>query len=130
QMMFSPFQQLMFDITQAWVLQAQGRTDEALAQIDRLSGLDRRSMLIAYQRALILTQAKRFDEADGMFEAMLANEQLVMPRRVVEVYAASLNARGLEEKARQVVTKYDDKSTLLWQEIADLQAVALVKEPG
>jgi tetratricopeptide (TPR) repeat protein len=130
QMLFSPFQKLMFDITHAWVLQAQGRTDEALAQVDKLSGLDRRSMLIAYQRALILTQAKRFDEADTLFEEMLSNEQLVMPRRVVEVYAASLHARGQQDKARQLVAKYDDKSTLLWQEIADLNAVAGVKNPG
>ncbi|MBI1276079.1 tetratricopeptide repeat protein [bacterium] len=127
---FSPFQKLMFDITDAWVLQAQGKPNEALARIDTLTGLDKRSMLIAYQKALILIQAKRYDEADKLFEQMLANQQLVMPRRVVEVYAASLHARGQGEKAGQIVDKYQDKSSMLWQEIANLQDVALVKNPG
>ena len=52
----------------AWLLTAQGRFDEALTEFDAASSFDPMSLNVLFNRACVLTFARRHDEARYVFE--------------------------------------------------------------
>jgi tetratricopeptide (TPR) repeat protein/TolB-like protein len=52
----------------AWLLVAQGRFDEALAELDIARSFDPMSLNVLFNRAYVLSLQRRFDEARALFE--------------------------------------------------------------
>ncbi|WP_265515847.1 tetratricopeptide repeat protein [Nitratireductor luteus] len=101
---------LITGIMTCWAEIGQGDLDAALANLDGMDGPDWYPLFTTYQRALMLAQGQRHDEAVAAFDKVL-NE--IAPRsvapytmgRIAEVYASYLSARGENDKALEVLDK-------------------------
>lgn len=73
-----PIGELTNALARAWIIQAQGRTDEALAAIDDAKLPDAASTFIRYHRALLADVAGRSDEARASYNRIWKNDQRVL----------------------------------------------------
>lgn len=101
---------LITGVMTSWAKAGQGDLDAAIANLDAMDGPDWYPLFTTYQRALMLAQGQRHEEAVAAFDKVLND---IAPRsvaaytmgRIAEVYASYLSARGESEKALEVLDK-------------------------
>jgi len=98
------FNTLVGPLTQAWVLQGLGRTDEALAQLQKLEASTSFASFQHFHTALILATAGRSEEADAAFQKTLTVPGGATPRTLL-AYGRFLASVGRGEEA---VSLYDN----------------------
>ena len=99
----APLAILTGGLLRAWAQQALGRTDDALATIDSLSGPSWYGIFKDYHTALIADLAGREDKAMAAIRAAYNDDNAAL--RVVEAYARIMARNGKRDEA---VTALDD----------------------
>ncbi|HWB45164.1 MAG TPA: tetratricopeptide repeat protein [Hyphomicrobiaceae bacterium] len=104
----NPIGELTSTLAQAWVYQAQGKTQQALALLDAPKQPDWAQYYLRYHRALIADVAGRPAEARATFERIPKNDLRTL--RVVLAYAAHAANAGDTKLAQSILKTYLDRS--------------------
>ncbi|HEX6002190.1 MAG TPA: tetratricopeptide repeat protein [Hyphomicrobiaceae bacterium] len=117
-----PIGELTNVLARAWILQAQGRTDEALATIDNGKLPDAANNLVQYHRALLADVAGRTAEARNSYGRLWKSDQRIL--RVALAYARHAAAAGERKQAQSILRAYIERA----KGFADPHARALLDE--
>ncbi|MBU2582558.1 MAG: tetratricopeptide repeat protein [Alphaproteobacteria bacterium] len=96
-----PIGELTSVITRAWVEQAMGRTNEALASLTLRKQADWARFYLRYHRALIADQAGRTSDAKRAFESVFQQDSKTL--RTALAYARSTAATGDYRRAKGIL---------------------------
>lgn len=96
------------EITHAWALQGEGKTDEALTRIAELDGPEWINVMKDYHSGLIANAGGKADLAAEKFQAVLDNRAVISILtetyiRAVEAMARNRSQAGDKEKATEVI---------------------------
>ena len=100
-----PLADLSLDISRAWALHGEGKTDEALELIDQLNGPDWFEVFKATHQALISYNADRLEDALAQIEQAYKEDRGAV--RVIDAYARILAANGKSDEALKILDDYD-----------------------
>jgi tetratricopeptide (TPR) repeat protein len=104
-----PIADLTSTLARAWVEQADGKTDEALATLDSLSDADWAQFYQRYHRALIADIAGRHDIAGQAFAQAFKKNPSTL--RVADAYARHAVNENNRKLARQILKTHIAKSS-------------------
>jgi tetratricopeptide (TPR) repeat protein len=104
-----PIADLTSTLARAWVEQAAGKTDEALATLDSLSDADWAQFYQRYHRALIADTAGRHDIAGQAFAQAFKKNPSTL--RVADAYARHAVNENNRKLARQILKTHIAKSS-------------------
>jgi tetratricopeptide (TPR) repeat protein len=96
-----PIGELTNALARAWIIQAQGKTDEALAAIDATKLPDWANTFVRYHRALLADVAGRTAEARASYSRITKNDQRIL--RVALAYARHAANSGDTKLAQSVL---------------------------
>ncbi|MBO0763457.1 MAG: tetratricopeptide repeat protein [Hyphomicrobiaceae bacterium] len=96
-----PIGELTNILARAWILQAQGKTDEALAVIDAAKLPDWANTFVRYHRALLADVAGRTSEARTSYSRISKNDQRIL--RVALAYARHAANSGDPKLAQTIL---------------------------
>ncbi|MBL4617422.1 MAG: tetratricopeptide repeat protein [Robiginitomaculum sp.] len=101
QVNLGPLNQIAGGLLQSWALYGGGKTDLALAELDKVSKTPLLGDLTWLQRAMILNAAGRFDDADQAFEK--AMDSAVMVSRITYVRSLAKIENGKRDVAIELL---------------------------
>jgi len=117
----NPIGELTSTLARAWLYQAQGRTDEALALLDAPKQPEWAQYYLRFHRALLADQAGRRAEARAAYEQIPKNDQRTL--RVALAYAQSAANAGDTKQALSVLKAHAERARSEGHPLArDLQA--------
>lgn len=99
-----PLGTLTAGLLTAWALAGEGKTDQALAEIDSLKGADWYEPFKAHHAALIADQAGRTAEAKRRFD--IAYQADTSNLRLIDAYARVLVRSGERARAEEIIGRY------------------------
>jgi tetratricopeptide (TPR) repeat protein len=102
-----PIGELTNSLARAWIMQAQGRTDDALATIDSARLPDAASTFLRYHRALLADVAGRTAEARTSYSRIWKNDQRVL--RIALAYARHAVSAGDAKLAQSVLNAHFER---------------------
>lgn len=123
----SPLDSLIAGLLGAWADQGQGKTDEALAAIDELTGPAWYPLFKDFHRALIADADGRKAEADAAITKVYKLDGATT--RIVETYARIKARNGDSKEAMRALTEYagnEDGSRVINDLLAQLKAGAAI----
>jgi tetratricopeptide (TPR) repeat protein len=104
----NPIGELTSTLARAWLNQARGKTDEALAILDSPRQPDWAQYYMRYHRALLIDQAGRRAEAGAAYEKIPKNDQRTL--RVTLAYARHAAEAGDKKLALGVLAAHFEKA--------------------
>ena len=102
-----PIGELTNVLARAWILQAQGKTDEALAVLDAPKLPDWASTFVRYHRALLADLGGRASEARASYSRISKNDQRIL--RVALAYARHAASAGDAKLAQSILNGYFER---------------------
>jgi tetratricopeptide (TPR) repeat protein len=102
-----PIGELTNVLARAWILQAQGKTDEALAALDAPKLPDWAGTFVHYHRALLADLGGRTSEARAAYSRISKNDQRIL--RVALAYARHAANGGDAKLAQSVLNGYFER---------------------
>jgi tetratricopeptide (TPR) repeat protein len=102
-----PIGELTSVLARAWLLQAQGRTDEALAGLDAPKLPDWASTFVRYHRALLADLGGRTADARSSYSRISKNDQRIL--RVALAYARHAANGGDTKLAQSILNGYFER---------------------
>ena len=102
-----PIGELTNVLARAWILQAQGRTDEALAVLDAPKLPDWAGTFVRYHRALLADLGGRASEARASYSRISKNDQRIL--RVALAYARHAASSGETKLAQSILSGYFER---------------------
>ncbi|HEY1245557.1 MAG TPA: tetratricopeptide repeat protein [Hyphomicrobiaceae bacterium] len=103
-----PIGELTNVLARAWILQAQGKTDEALAVIDAAKLPDWANTFVRYHRALLADLAGRTAEARASYSRISKNDQRIL--RVALAYARHAANSGDPKLAQSILKAHFERA--------------------
>jgi tetratricopeptide (TPR) repeat protein len=103
-----PIGELTNILARAWILQAQGKTDAALALIDAAKLPDWANTFVRYHRALLADMAGRTAEAAASYARISRNDQRIL--RVALAYARHAAHAGDSKLAQSVLKAHLERA--------------------
>jgi len=104
----SPLATLTAGLLDAWADQGLGKTEEAFATVDGLTGPDWYAIFQHYHRALIADIAGRTVEADEAITKAYDSESAAL--RIVQSYSRIKARSGYRDEALRALTEYDENA--------------------
>jgi tetratricopeptide (TPR) repeat protein len=102
-----PIGELTNVLARAWILQAQGKTDEALAVLDAPKLPDWAGTFVRYHRALLADLGGRTSEARAAYSRISKNDQRIL--RVALAYARHAASSGDTKLAQGILNGYFER---------------------
>jgi tetratricopeptide (TPR) repeat protein len=103
-----PIGELTNVLARAWIVQAQGRTDEALAVIDAPKLPDWANTFVRYHRGLLADLAGRTSEARASYSRIAKNDQRIL--RVALAYARHAANSGDPKLAQSILNAHFERA--------------------
>jgi tetratricopeptide (TPR) repeat protein len=103
-----PIGELTNILARAWILQAQGKTDEALAVIDAAKLPDWANTFVRYHRGLLADLAGRTSEARASYSRIAKNDQRIL--RVALAYARHAANAGDTKLAQSILNAHFERA--------------------
>ncbi|HKD57604.1 MAG TPA: tetratricopeptide repeat protein [Hyphomicrobiaceae bacterium] len=103
----NPIGEMTSTLARAWLYQAQGKTQEALALLDTPKQPDWAQYYLRFHRALLADQAGRHVEARAAYERLSKNDQRTL--RVALAYARSAANAGDAKQALNILKAHGER---------------------